>query len=304
MLAQRLGVWVGLDEVPEVWAGVISIFRDYGYRRLRTRARLKFLVADWGAERFRAVLEGEYLGRRLADGPPPEQPEGRRRDHVGVHAQRDGRLWVGVAPVAGRVSGSTLAALADLAQTHGSGRVRLTPHQKILVLDVEPGRVEALVARLDALGLPSAPSEFRRGVMACTGIEYCKLALVETKARAAQTVTALEAALPGFDASLSIHVNGCPNSCARFQVADIGLKGMIMADPADPAGPSVEGFQVHLGGSLGEDAALARKTRSLRVTAEELPTYVERVATRYTEQREDGESFARWARRADEEALR
>ena len=302
MFAQRLGAWVPLEDVPEVWAGVVSVFRDYGYRRLRNRARLKFLVADWGPERFREVLETEYLGRALVDGPAPvEQPE-HRRDHVGVHLQNDGRYWVGVAPIAGRVSGSTLTAVADLAERHGSGRVRLTPHQKLLVLDVPQGEVAALTAGLDALDLPYAPTEFRRGVMACTGIEYCKLALVETKARARLVVAELERRLAEFDAPISIHVNGCPNSCARFQVADIGLKGMVVAG-AD--GRSVEAFQVHLGGSLGGNAQLARKTRALKVEAEDLTDYVERVARRYLDGRESAdESFAHWAHRVDEEALR
>lgn len=302
MFAQRLGAWVPLQDVPEVWAGVVSVFREYGYRRLRNRARLKFLVADWGPERFREVLETEYLGRALVDGPAPvEQPE-HRRDHVGVHLQNDGRYWVGVAPIAGRVSGSTLTAVADLAERHGSGRVRLTPHQKLLVLDVPQGEVAALTEGLDALDLPYAPTEFRRGVMACTGIEYCKLALVETKARARLVVAELERRLAEFDAPISIHVNGCPNSCARFQVADIGLKGMVVAG-AD--GRSVEAFQVHLGGSLGGNAQLARKTRALKVEAEDLTDYVERVARRYLDGRESAhESFAHWAHRVDEEALR
>ncbi len=302
MFAQRLGAWVSLEEVPEVWVGVVSIFRDHGYRRLRNRARLKFLVSDWGAARFRQVLEKDYLGRALLDGPPPVVAPGARRDHIGVHPQKDGRRWVGVAPVAGRVSGAVLTEVADLAERHGSGRVRLTVHQKLLVLDVPEDEVASLVAGLDAAGLSSTPTEFRRGVLACTGIEFCKLALVETKARAATVVGELERRLPGFASPISIHVNGCPNSCARFQVADVGLKGLVMTNEA---GESVEGFQVHLGGSLGENPQLARKTRQLRVEADEVPDYVERLGRRYLDQREDGtESFASWARRADEDALR
>ena len=301
MFAQRLGAWVSLEEVPEVWKGVVSIFRDHGYRRLRNRARLKFLMADWGPERFREVLEKEYLGRALVDGPAPQPPPEHRRDHVGVHPQQDGRFWVGVTPVGGRVSGATLYAVAELAERHGSGRVRLTAQQKLLVLDVPQAEVAALTDGLDELGLPSVPSEWRRGVMACTGIEFCKLALVETKARARTVVAELERRLPDFDAPFSIHVNGCPNSCARTQVADVGLKGMVQKGVD---GELVEVFQVHLGGSLGSDPALARKTRALKVRAEDLPDYVERLAGRYLEQREPQESFAAWARRADEEDLR
>ncbi len=301
MFAQRLGAWVTLDEVPEVWKGVVSIFRDHGYRRLRNRARLKFLMADWGPERFREVLEKEYLGRALVDGPAPQPPSEHRRDHVGVHPQQDGRFWVGVAPVAGRVSGTTLYAVAELAERHGSGRVRLTAHQKLLVLDVAQGQVAGVESGLEGLGLSSTPSEWRRGVMACTGIEFCKLALVETKARARTVVAELERRLPEFDAPFSIHVNGCPNSCARTQVADVGLKGMVQKDDD---GNLVEVFQVHLGGGLGTEPSLARKTRALKVRAEDLPDYIERLAGRYLDQRDGDESFASWARRAEEDDLR
>jgi sulfite reductase (ferredoxin) len=301
MFAQRLGVWVSLAEVPAVWKGVVSIFRDHGYRRLRNRARMKFLMADWGPEKFREVLEIEYLGRTLTDGPPPPAPSEHRRDHVGVHPQQDGSFWVGVAPIAGRVSGTTLYAVAELASRHGSGRVRLTAHQKLLVLDVPQEEVAALSAALDGLGLPTAPSEWRRGLMACTGIEFCKLALVETKARAHTVIAEMERRLPDWDVPFSIHINGCPNSCARTQVADVGLKGMVQSDDE---GNLVEIFQVHLGGGLGTEPQLARKTRALKVRAEDLPEYVERLAGRFLAQREGTESFAHWAHRAEEDDLR
>nr|MDT0657790.1 nitrite/sulfite reductase [Micromonospora sp. DSM 115978] len=304
MLAKRLGVWVPLDEVPDVWAGVVSIFRDYGYRRLRHRARLKFLVADWGVEKFREVLEKEYLGRTLLDGPPPQLPE-KPIDHIGVHRQVDGRNYVGVAPVVGRVSGGQLAALADAAQAHGSDRVRLTPYQKLLVLDVAPERTGSLVAALRGLGLEAEPSSWRRGTMACTGIEFCKLAIVETKARGEELVARLEEKLREFDADISIHINGCPNACARTQTADIGLKGQLVMGPD---GRQVEGFQVHLGGGLGmaqgQTAGFGRKLRGLKTTAEELPGYVERLARRYLAGRTEGEAFAQWVIRVDEEELR
>jgi sulfite reductase (ferredoxin) len=300
MLAQRLGAFVTRDEVPEVWAAVVGVFRDYGYRRLRNRARLKFLVSDWGVERFREVVEREYLGRALTDGPAPPVPYG-PSDHVGVHRQRDGRYYVGLAPTVGRVSGTLLARLADTAEAHGSTRVRTTPHQKLLVLDVPADRVDSLVASAETLGLQARPSTFRRNTMACTGIEFCKLAIVETKGRGAKLVDELERRLPDFDEPLSINVNGCPNSCARVQVADIGLKGQLVLD-AD--GQQVEGFQVHLGGGLGLDAGFGRKLRGHKVTTDELPDYVERVVRRYADERHVGERFAQWAARAPEEALR
>ncbi|MET8358688.1 nitrite/sulfite reductase [Micromonospora sp. NPDC005171] len=304
MLAQRLGVWVPLAEIPDVWAGVVGIFRDYGYRRLRNRARLKFLVADWGVERFREVLEKEYLGRTLLDGPAPELPA-KPIDHVGVHEQADGRHYVGAAPVVGRVSGAQLSQLADVVEAHGSDRVRLTPYQKLLVLDVPSERTESLVDALRGIGLEARPSAWRRGTMACTGIEYCKLAIVETKARGEELVARLEQRLRDFDADISIHINGCPNACARTQVADIGLKGQLVVGPD---GRQVEGFQVHLGGGLGmaqgQTAGFGRKLRGLKTTAEELPEYVERLARRYLAGRSEGETFANWVIRVDEEELR
>ena len=303
MLAQRLGAWVPLEEVPEVWAAVVGVFRDYGYRRLRNRARLKFLVADWGVARFREVLEREYLRRPLIDGPAPELPP-TPVDHIGVHRQVDGRYYIGVAPVAGRVSGTVLAQVADIAERYGSNRIRLTPYQKLLVLDIGQSDVEAVVTALREIGLEAAPSPWRRGTMACTGIEFCKLAIVETKARAAELVATLEKRLPDLDTEITVNVNGCPNACARTQVADIGLKGQLVPGPN---GELVEGFQIHLGGALttraGQEAGFGRKLRGLKTTAEDLPAYVERVTRRYLAGRREGESFAQWVLRAEEAEL-
>lgn len=299
-LAVRLGAWVPLAEVPDVWEGILAIFRDYGYRRMRTKARLKYLVADWGPERFRQVLEQEYLGRQLLDGPEPPRPAPGARDHVGIHPQRDGRCYVGAAPTVGRISGTILAQVADLAEQYGSGRIRLTPYQKLVILDVAAEHTAALSEALADLGLRTAPSAFRQSAMACTGIEYCKLAISETKARTAALVEELERRLPGFDEPIAIHVNGCPNSCARFQVADIGLKGVLVPGGDTP----VEGFQVHLGGSLGERTAFGSSLRGHRLAGEELADYVERVLRNYRADRVDGETFAQWTTRAAEEVLR
>jgi sulfite reductase (ferredoxin) len=304
MLAKRLGAWVPLADVPDVWAGVVGVFRDYGYRRLRSRARLKFLVADWGIERFREVLETEYLHRTLVDGPASQLPA-RPVDHIGIHPQRDGNVYVGVAPVAGRISGSTLTKVANIVEAHGSGRVRLTAQQKLIVLDVAPERAESLVRALAQVGLEARPSTWRRSTMACTGIEFCKLAIVETKARAASLIETLEKRLADIDVDITININGCPNACARTQIADIGLKGQLVPGPG---GEMVEGFQVHLGGGLGLSAAdqpgFGRKLRGLKTTSAELPAYVERLARNYAGERTDGESFASWVARADEGALR
>ncbi len=303
MLAQRVGVWVPLDEVPDVWEGVVSVFRDYGYRRLRAKARLKFLIKDWGVQKFREVLETEYLKRPLIDGPAPT-PVPRPIDHVGVQKLKNGLNAVGVAPIAGRVSGTILTKVADLAEAAGSDRIRFTPYQKLIILDVPDEKLAELRAGLDALGLPSTPSHWRRNLMACTGIEFCKLSFAETRSRSQVLVPELEQRLEDLNAQLdvpvTININGCPNSCARIQVADIGFKGQMVDDGNGPE----EGFQVHLGGSLGLDSGFGRKLRQHKVLATELGDYIERVVRNFVKQREDGERFAQWAVRADEADLR
>ncbi len=256
MLAQQMGVWIPVDEVADAWEGVASIFRDYGYRRLRSRARLKFLVADWGIEKFREVLENEYLGRQLVSSPSPASPVG-HRDHIGVH-------------------------------------------QKIVLIGVEPTAVDALLDDLDLIGLSGRPSAWRRNTMACTGIEFCKLAIVDTKNRARDLVAELERRFPGLEVPITVNVNGCPNACARTQVADIGLKGQLVTVD----GEQVEGFQVHLGGATGLGANFGRKLRAHKVTSAGLDDYVTAVVASFLADRDDDESFADWAARADEELLR
>ena len=303
MLAQRLGVWVPLDEVPEVWEGITSVFRDYGYRRLRSKARMKFLVKDWGVEKFREVLETEYLHRKLIDGPAPERPA-HTIDHVGVQRIKNGLNAVGATAIAGRVTGTVLTKLADLAEAAGSDRIRFTPYQKVIILDVADDKVEALTAGLDELGLSTRPSNWRKNLMACTGIEYCKLSFADTRGRAQYLVPQLEERLADLNATLDVPVtvglNGCPNSCARIQVSDIGFKAQMVDEGNGPE----EGFQVLLGGSLGRDSGFGRKLRGHKVLASELVDYIERVVRNFTVLRTDGERFAQWAVRADDEALR
>ena len=304
MLGQRVGAWVPLDEVPEVWAAVTSVFRDYGYRRLRAKARLKFLIKDWGIEKFREVLETEYLKRPLIDGPAPE-PVKHPIDHVGVQRLKNGLNAVGVAPIAGRVSGTILTSVADLAEQAGSNRIRFTPYQKLVILDIPDDKLEDFVAGLEALGLQSRPSHWRRNLMACSGIEFCKLSFTETRVRAQDLVPELESRLEDInselDVPITVNINGCPNSCARIQIADIGFKGQMVDDGH---GGSVEGFQVHLGGSLGLDSGFGRKLRQHKVTSDDLGDYIDRVARNFIKHRSKGERFAQWVVRADEGDLR
>jgi sulfite reductase (ferredoxin) len=172
----------------------------------------------------------------------------------------------------------------------------------MVILDVPEASVAGLTAELDQADLPATPSVFRRSTMACTGIEFCKLAIVETKARAAQAIAELERRLPDFTEPVAINVNGCPNSCARIQTADIGLKGSLVIDRE---GRQTEGFQIHLGGSLaggdGESSGFGKKIRGLKTTADDLPDYLERILRRFQAGRSTGETFAAWASRASEE---
>jgi sulfite reductase (ferredoxin) len=297
--AQHLGVFVAPEELEEVCVGITRIFRDYGYRRARNRARLKFLVMDWGPEKFREVLEKKYLKRRLADGPPAPQSPAAHRDHVGVHRQKDGRCYVGFAVLAGRSNAQQLADIARLARKYGSGRARTTTQQKMLILDVPEDRVEALVGELRGIGLEARPSSFRRSTMACTGIEFCKLAVTATKPHAQVLVEELERRLPDFEDYCRVNFNGCPNSCARFQVADIGLMGSVsMVD-----GVPTEIFQLHLGGHLGEENRFGRLAKGARVRADRVPDFVESLLRLYLQRKQPGQDLTAYLNALDDAAL-
>jgi sulfite reductase (ferredoxin) len=301
MFAQRLEAFVEPARAAETWAAVTGLFREYGYRRSRNQARLKFLIKDWGAEEFRRVLEKEFLDTPLPNGPAPPPAPMDLRDHVGVHPQLDGRAFVGFAPRAGRLSGHQLRLVADLANRFGSGKIRTTARQKFVIVDVQQDAVGELAARLDELDLPVVPGSFRKGVMACTGIEFCKLAIGETKGRARWLAEELDKRLPGLDEEIRIHVNGCPNSCARFQVADIGLMSAL-APRAD--GTKSDAFLVHLGGGMGDGESFGRKVKGVRVFAEDSADYVETLVKRYRARRGQEEpSFTEFVGGLDDDEL-
>ena len=190
--------------------------------------------------------------------------------------------------------------------------MRTTTQQKMVILDVAPANLDALTEELDALDLPVHASNWRRGVMACTGIEFCKLAIVETKGRAIELYRYLEKALPGYDDEVRINVNGCPNSCARYQTADIGLMGCIVTEKTwviDHNGDQieerrkVEAFLVHLGGHLGTDRSLGRKAKGVKVLASETGPYVETLIRRYRQGRTEGETFSNFINRLSDAEL-
>ena len=304
MFARRLGVFVEPDRVAEVWFGVTTLFREYGYRRSRNHARLKFLVKDWGAEKVREVLQAEFLEGPLPDGPPAIVSPMASRNHVGAQPQRDGNVTVGFATRAGRISGHQLRLVAERADRHASGKLAFTAQQQIVITDVEPARAADLVGELEALDLVVTPSAFRKGTMACTGIEFCKLAIGETKGRAQWLTAELEARLPDFDEEVRIHVNGCPNSCARFQVADIGLMAALQPRPD---GTRSDAFLVHLGGTMGgaddEASALGRKVKGVKIFAEDAADYVELLLVRYRQRRGADDTFSSFVARLDADQL-
>jgi sulfite reductase (ferredoxin) len=217
-----------------------------------------------------------------------------------VHEQQDGHVFVGFAPRAGRVAGHQLRMVADLADEFGDGQLAATAQQKLVIRGVDLESAEALVARLDDLDLRARPDPFRKGTMACTGIEFCKLAIGETKGRAMWLTEELAARLPGFDEEIRIHVNGCPNSCARFQVADIGLMSALQPRMD---GTRSDAFLVHLGGGMGEGSTFGRKVKGVKVFAEDSADYVELLLRRYLRQRGSQTSFGEFVNALDDEQL-
>jgi sulfite reductase (ferredoxin) len=312
MFAQRLGAFVPPERVTDAVVGITTVFREWGYRRARNRARLKFLMADWGPQTFRRVLE-DTIHFNFEDLDEPSASPIAGREHVGVWPQKDGSFYVGFAPKAGRIAGHQLSEVAELAQRFGDGRVRTTTQQKLVILDVPLPQTQDLVSRLEKMDLPARGSAWRRGTMACTGIEFCKLAIVETKGRANEIYRYLERSLPDFDEDVRINVNGCPNSCARFQTADIGLMGCLVSEKTfevDSAGEQfetkrkVEAFLVHLGGHLGEERAFGRKARGVKVLASEAGPYIETLIRRYRQRRRPSETFAAFIGRLTDEELK
>ena len=299
-MGRRLDVFAAPEDAVEICRGITEIFRDEGKRTKRTRARIKFLIDEWGVERFRSELE-RHLGRTLPTSVIPADPIDPHRDHLGVHPQaQHGRYYVGGTTLRGRFLADQMIGAADIADRYGSGQLRCTNRQNIIVIDVPDRHVETVAAELADLGLPTEASTFRRGIISCTGMEFCKLAIVETKQHAQDLYAELEKRLPDFDVPIGINVNGCPNSCARFQTADIGFKGSMVRDAN---GEMVEGFQVHLGGHLGVEATFGRKFRGHKVTKAETVDYCERVLLGFLERRTPDESFAHYVSRAEEEWL-
>lgn len=299
LLAVPLPVWLRPEDVVPVARAVCEIFRDAAeLRENRAKARLKFLFLQhhWTPERFVAELE-RRLGRSLPAGEPDTPPPPSFRDHVGIHPQRQpGLFYAGVSVLRGRLRAEQLAAAAAAAARYaspGAGTpIRLTGMQNLILTGIPGERLPAVEQALQSAGLPLAASAFRRGAIACTGTEFCKLAVTETKARAAALVAELERRLPDFPEPIRINLNGCPNSCGQHWIADIGLQGAMVKTPAG----SVEGFEVFLGGGLGAGAALGRKTAG-RVAAEDLANRLEALLRFYWRRRQPEDTLRAFVRR-------
>jgi precorrin-3B synthase len=291
-MGRRLDVFALPEEAADVCRAITEIFRDEGKRSKRTRARIKFLVDEWGVERLRAEVEAR-LGRSLPTSVVPADPVDPHRDHLGVHPQvQAGLYYLGATTLRGRFTGDQMIAVADIADRFGSGALRCTNRQNIIVLDVPDGQVDEAAASLRDVGLPTEASTFRRGVISCTGMEFCKLAIVETKERAAELIEHLERRVGDIAGSLRINLNGCPNACAQYQVADIGLQGGIARLPD---GRRVQGFILHIGGRLGADAGFGRRVASKAMPADDARYAVERIVRAYAGERPADGTFAEWA---------
>lgn len=296
----RLDAFVGWTQVLPVLRAVTEVFRDSdALRQGRERARLKFLFLQhgWTVERLQAEVE-RRLGFALEPAVPETPPEDVYRDHVGIHPQRQpGLCAAGLAVLRGRLAPAELRAAADLADRFGTGELRTTNMQNLIVLNVRRERTGALAAAAAAAGLRLEASPFWRGAVACTGTEFCKLALTETKGFARWLVEELERRLPGFDQHLRLHVTGCPNSCGQHWIADLGLEGKkVKVD-----GRLVDAYYFCVGGAVGRHQAVARPV-GYRVPAAEVPAAVERLLTAYLAARRPGENFRLFcARRTDDE---
>jgi sulfite reductase (ferredoxin) len=301
-LALRLNAFVHRDQVIAVLKGVAEIFRESEkLRENRERARLKFLFLKhgWTAESFQEELE-QRIGFRLDPAAEERPPEDIYRDHVGIHPQKQaGYSYVGAAVLRGRISARQMQAAADLADRFAAGELRTTNMQNLLIVNVPNGNVEALASELEGLGLPVGGSPFWRGVVACSGSEFCKIAITETKSFSRWLVEELEERLPGFEQHLKLHVTGCPNSCGQHWIADIGIEGKkIKVD-----GRQQDAYYFCVGGAVGLHQSVARPI-GYRCLASEVPDAIERLLRRYLGERSPDENLRRFFARHSDEELR
>ncbi|HVT97209.1 MAG TPA: nitrite/sulfite reductase [Acidobacteriaceae bacterium] len=299
-LAVRLNAFVKTDQAAAVVRAIAEIFRDQqGLRESRDRARLKYLFMKegWTAEQFLAEIE-HRIGYKLDPAVDEVIPDDILRDHAGIHPQKQfGLSYVGASVLRGRVTGDQLAAAAALSERFGTGDLRLTVMQNLVFLNIPSHRAAELAGELGKIGLNVQGSQFWRGGIACTGTEFCKLAITETKGFLRWLVEEMEVRLPEFDQQLRLHVTGCPNSCGQHWIADIGLEGKKVKHE----GQLTDAYYFCVGGSVGKHAGVARPV-GFRTPAHRVPEALERLLRKYLEEREAGENLRAWfGRRADGE---
>jgi len=301
-LAVRLDAFVRPDQAVPVVRGIAEIFRDAQMlRESRERARMKylFLREGWTAERFLDELHAR-IGFRLDPAVPEEIPDESLRDHTGIHPQRQpGLAYVGASVLRGRMTGEQLEAAADLAEKFGRGSLRATVSQNLVIIDVPYAKTGELARELGQIGLYVEASPFWRGAVACTGTEFCKLAITETKGFTRWLVDELEERLPQFDQQLKLHVTGCPNGCGQHWIADIGLEGKKIKHE----GELTDAYYFCLGGSVGENAGIARPV-GYRCPAPLVPDAIARLLKNYLGGREYNESLRGWFARHTNDELR
>ncbi len=301
-LAVKLDAFVRPDQAIAAARGVTEIFRDQQVlRESRERARLKYLFMreGWTPESFLDELH-RRIGFKLDPAAPEIVPDDILRDHTGIHPQRNPELmYVGASVLRGRLSGEQLEAAAELAEKFGSGSLRATVSQNLVIVDVPRAKAGELVRELGEIGLHVEASQFWRGAVACTGTEFCKLAISETKGFTRWLVEEMEERLPQFDQQLKLHVTGCPNGCGQHWIADIGLEGKKIKHE----GKLADAFYFCLGGSVGEFAGVSRPV-GYRCPAPQVPEAIERLLRRYLAGREPEENLRSWFARHSNDELR
>ena len=299
-LAVKLDAFVAQDQAVAVVRGIVEIFREQqGLRESRDRARLKhlFLREGWTAERFLTELQSK-LSFTLAPGVNDEMPDNVFRDHVGVNPQKQPGLYsVGATVLNGRMSGEQLLAIADLSEKYAGAEVRTTVMQNFVLPNVPKENLDVVLKELASLGLTVEATNFWRGTVACTGTEFCKLAITETKGFARWLVEEMEGRLPGFDQQMHLHVTGCPNSCGQHWIADVGLEGKKIKHD----GKLADAWSFALGGALGVHSGVARLV-NYRCLSEDVPDALERLLRGYLSTRNDAQSLRSWfAERSNDE---
>jgi sulfite reductase (ferredoxin) len=301
-LAVKLDAFIKPDQAFEAVRGVAEIFRDEQVlRESRDRARLKYLFMreGWTAEKFLRELEAR-VGYKFDPGVAEDEPEDILRDHAGIHKQKQpGLSYVGASVLRGRMTGDQLAAAADLAERYGSGNLRATVMQNLIFIDVPTEKARALAEEIDRIGLRVEGSTFWRGAIACTGTEFCKLAITETKGFTRWLVEELEELVPQFDEQLKLNVTGCPNGCGQHWIADIGLEGKKVKQD----GKMVDAYYFCVGGAVGKYAGIARQV-GYRVAATEAPAAIARLLRSYLAERQPSENLRAYFGRHTEEELR